>query len=274
VLSELLVERHSGVVVLTLNRPECHNALSLSLMQRLATEVESAAMDSSSRVLVIRGAGPSFSAGYDVAGGGTYGARTIHEDARYIRQLGSHWERIWKSPLPVIAQVHGNCLAGGTDLAQHCDLVVVADDAVIGFPAVRSMGVALTQMWLYNVGPQWAKRMLLTGDKMTGRLAAQIGFAFKSVPADRLEQEVMGLAGRLAAVDRELLIGNKAVVNYGLELMGRGALQDMAAIHDAMGHKAAAATHFSEQARELGLREALRERDRPFAPDNPLDIDQ
>jgi len=273
-VNEVLVVKNSGIVVLTLNRPECHNALSLSLIERLATEVESAAADSTSRVVVIRGAGPSFSAGYDVAGGGTYGSRTIHEDARHLRYLGSQWERIWNNPLPVVAQVHGNCLAGGTDLAQHCDLVVVADDAVIGFPAVRTMGVALTQMWLYNVGPQWAKRLLLTGDKMTGRMAAQIGFAFKSVPADRLEEEVMGLAGRLAAVDREMLIGNKAVVNSGLDLMGRRVLQDMAAIRDAMGHQTASATRFGERARELGLREALRERDRPFAPDDPLDIDE
>jgi enoyl-CoA hydratase len=174
----------------------------------------------------------------------------------------------------VIAQVHGYCLAGATDLVGHCDLVVVADDATIGFPAVRSMGVALTQMWLYNVGPQWAKRLLLTGDTMTGRFAAQIGFALTSVPATELDHEVRVLARRMSLVEREMLIGNKYVINHGLDLMGRVALQEMAALQDAMAHRSAPAIAFAEQTRAEGLRAALRNRDAPFGDDQPLEVSE
>ena len=272
-VDELLVEREGRVLRLTLNRPAVHNAISIDLAERLASEIESASEDEDAdiRVVVIRGAGKSFCAGYDV-GGGQYGSRELGPNARHLRRLTRRWERIFRAPLPVIAQVHGHCLAGGTDLAQHCDLVVVADDATIGFPAVRSMGVSLTQMWLYNVGPQWAKRLLLTGDSITGRLAAQIGFALTSVPADELSDEVDRLARRIALVGREMLIGNKYVINHGLDLMGRAALQDMAAVQDAMAHRSPPAADFAEQARTDGLRAALRARDEPFGDDGPLDV--
>jgi enoyl-CoA hydratase len=278
---ELLVERDGRILWLTLNRPEVHNAISIDLAERLASEIESASEDHSSdgstgedddiRVVVIRGAGRSFCAGYDV-GGGQYGSRGLGPDARHLRRLSLRWDRVFRAPLPVIAQVHGHCLAGGTDLAQHCDLVVVADDATIGFPAVRSMGVSLTQMWLYNVGPQWAKRLLLTGDSITGRLAAQIGFALTSVPADELAGEVERLARRIALVGREMLIGNKYVINHGLDLMGRTALQEMAAVQDAMAHRSPPAAEFAARARTDGLRAALRARDEPFGDDGPLEV--
>lgn len=277
VADQLLVERDERVLWLTLNRPSVHNAISVDLAERLACEVESASEDDSAdehadiRVVVIRGAGKSFCAGYDV-GGGQYGSRDLGPNARHLRRLTRRWDRIFRAPLPVIAQVHGYCLAGGTDLAQHCDLVVVADDATIGFPAVRSMGVSLTQMWLYNVGPQWAKRLLLTGDSITGRLAAQIGFALTSVPADELAVEVDRLARRIALVEREMLVGNKYVINHGLDLMGRVALQDMAALRDAMAHGSAPAAAFAERARTDGLRAALRARDEPFGDDGPLEV--
>lgn len=282
---ELLVERDGRILWLTLNRPEVHNAITIDLAERLASEIEAASRDGSAddpenrstdgdaevRVVVIRGAGRSFCAGYDV-GGGQYGSRELGPNARHLRRLTQRWDRIFRAPLPVIAQVHGHCLAGGTDLAQHCDLVVVADDATIGFPAVRSMGVSLTQMWLYNVGPQWAKRLLLTGDSITGRLAAQIGFALTSVPADELAGEVERLARRIALVGREMLIGNKYVINHGLDLMGRTALQEMAAVQDAMAHRSPPAVEFAARARDDGLRAALRARDEPFGDDGPLDV--
>jgi enoyl-CoA hydratase len=257
------------VLVLTLDRPEVHNAISVELGEAIAAAVEAAGEDPALRAVVIRGSGPSFSAGYALTGG-DYGTRTYEESVEHLRAISRRWERVLASPLPVIAQVHGHCLAGGTDLALHCDLVVVADDARIGFPAVRSMGVALTQMWLYNLGPQWAKRLLLTGDTMTGRMAAEIGFALAAVPAADLEAETMRLAHRIALVEREMLIGNKRVINRGLDLMGREALQDYAAEQDALAHGTPPATAFAAKARTEGLKAALRERDEPFG-DEPLD---
>jgi enoyl-CoA hydratase len=165
---------------------------------------------------------------------------------------------------PVIAQVHGYCLAGGTDLATLCDMLICADDARFGFPPGRDLGVLPTQMWLYHVGPQWAKRLLMTGDSVSGVEAAQIGLALKSVPAELLAAEVDGLARRLALVDRELLAANKRAVNLGLELMGARTMQRLAVEIDARGHLAESAAAFRRTAAEEGLREALRRRDAPF----------
>lgn len=259
----LVVEQHDRVRVVTLNRPTTHNAISFEMAHDIAEIVERAGADEQIRAVVIRGAGDSFSAGYDL-GSGSYGSRSLDENAQHLRQLSKQWERVYRCAIPVIAQVHGYCLAGGTDLAGHCDITVVADDATIGFPAVRSMGVALTQMWLYNVGPQWAKRLLLTGDTMTGVLAARIGFALVSVPVGELEEEVMTLAGRIALVEREMLVGNKYVINHGLDLMGREHLQDVAAEQDALAHETPPARAFVAKIGSDGLRAALRARDEPF----------
>ncbi len=178
--------------------------------------------------------------------------------------LGSGWGRIWDCPIPVIAQVHGNCLAGGTDLALHCDVVVAADDARIGFPPVRSMGVPPTNMWIYNLGPQLTKLLLLTGDTVSGLEAKDIGLVVATAPANELDQVVLDLASRMALIGRDLLIGNKRVVNMGVELMGRSQLQKFAAMSDAVGHRAPEAAAFSARIREIGLRQAVRERDDAF----------
>src|SRR5690606_38077618 len=130
---------------------------------------------------------------------------------------------------PVIAKVHGHCVAGGTDLALYCDMVIAADDARIGFPATRAMGSPPNHMWFYNVGPQWAKRLLLSGDVVSGADAARIGLVVASAPATQLEAEVSTLAGRLATIDPELLATNKRIVNLALELAGAGTLSRLAA---------------------------------------------
>src|SRR5262249_57981006 len=121
---------------------------------------------------------------------------------------------------PSICQVHGFCLAGGTDIALLCDMVIAADDATFGFPPARNLGALQNNMWLYNVGPQWAKRLTLTGDTVTGAEAAKIGLVLKAVPAALLEGEVEGLLDRLALIDPDLLAANKRIINIGLELMG------------------------------------------------------
>ena len=195
------------------------------------------------RVVIIRSSGRSFSSGYgyvaeDVEEGDFAQDGSIEDDVTAMIGLGSGWGRIWDCPIPVIAQVHGNCLAGGTDLALHCDVVVAAEDARIGFPPVRSMGVPPTNMWIYNVGPQWTKRLLLTGDTVSGLEAKDIGLVVATAPADELDQVVLDLASRMALIGRDLLIGNKRVVNMGVELMGRSQLQKFAAMSDAIGHRA------------------------------------
>jgi enoyl-CoA hydratase len=179
-------------------------------------------------------------------------------------ELGSGWARVWHCAVPVIAQVHGNCLAGGTDLALHCDIVVAAEDARIGFPPVRSMGVPPTNMWLYHLGPQWTKRLLFTGDTLSGTEAASVGLVQAAVDSSELDGYTMALASRIALVGRDLLAANKRVVNYGIDLMGRAELQRFAALNDAVAHRSPDARAFTARAAEVGLKQAVRERDEAF----------
>jgi enoyl-CoA hydratase len=188
----------------------------------------------------------------------------IEGDVSAMLALATNWSKVWDCPIPVIAQVQGNCLAGGTDLALHCDLVVAAEDARLGFPPVRSMGVPPTNMWLYHLGPQWTKRLLFTGDTLSGSEAKQIGLVVATAAAGSLDQVVLDLAQRIALIGRDLLVANKRVVNMGVELMGRSQLQRFAAINDAIGHRAPEAMAFNERIGEVGLREAVRERDATF----------
>jgi enoyl-CoA hydratase len=171
---------------------------------------------------------------------------------------------LWEMHKPSIAQVHGHCLAGGTDLALYCDIVIAADDANIGFPPLRNMGSPPNHLWLYNCGPQWTKRLLLTGDSVSGEDAAKIGFAMKSVPPEFLESEVESLADRFALIDTALLAANKRIVNLGMELMGSQTLQRLAAENDAKAHTARAARQVFKDFAAKGVKQTITERDAPF----------
>lgn len=275
----LLLEQLDRVVRVTLNRPERRNAISRTMRGEIADVVEACAQDSSVHVVVIRGAGKAFCAGYDVAGAGGDSAHggasvqvSVPRRAVETINMARGWSRIWNAPVPVIAQIHGHCLAGGTDLALHCDLVITAEDATIGFPALRMGGTPPANMWLYNVGPQWAKRLLFTGDTFTGRLAEKIGFALEAVPAAELDARVMALANRIAAMGRDIVAINKHVLNVGLDLMGRAALQDVAAPLDSVANQAPEMAAFTLRVQEVGLAAAFKERDVPFAQGVPLDV--
>ncbi len=265
----ILTERIGKVERITLNRPEKRNAMSFTLQRELVAAVHAAEYDKDVRCIVIRGAGSSFCAGYDLGGsidelpyGG--GPLSVEEDVDLCMSFGEKWGQLWNCRVPVIAQVHGYCVAGGTDLALHCDMVIAADDALFGFPPVRSQGGPPTHMWLYNAGPQWSKRILLTGDKIPGTKAAEIGLVLESVPADELDDHVMALATRISYIGHDLLAHNKRIVNLGVELMGRSTMQTLAAIHDVLGHNAPEAAEFGARLRSEGVRAAVAERDAPF----------
>jgi enoyl-CoA hydratase len=273
----LLVEQIGRVLRITLNRPERRNALSHALQAELIQVVEAAAEDASVHAVIIRGAGKSFCSGYDLLSSGeteSGGAPQASLPRRAVATLAiaRGWSRIWNAPIAVIAQIHGHCLAGGTDLALHCDLVVAAEDAVIGFPALRMGGTPPTNMWLYHVGTQWAKRLLYTGDTFTGRMAEKIGFALEAVPAETLDDHVLALATRIAAMGRDIVAINKHVLNRGVDLMGRALLQDIAAPMDAIANQAPEMEAFQKRVQEIGLAAAFKERDAPFAEGVPLDV--
>ncbi|HEY6426323.1 MAG TPA: crotonase/enoyl-CoA hydratase family protein [Acidimicrobiales bacterium] len=265
------VEELGRVRRVTLDRPEQHNPLTPRCIREILHAIELFEADADARVIVIRGSGRSFSSGYgfiaeDTDPGDFAGRDVLEGDVSAMLSLAAGWSRVWDGALPVIAQVHGNCLAGGTDLALHCDLVVAAEDARIGFPPVRSLGVPPTNMWLYHVGPQWAKRLLLTGDTITGAQARDIGLVIATTPAEGLDDAVLDLANRIALIGRDLLVANKRVVNMGVELMGRAQLQKFAALNDAIGHRAPEALAFTARIGEVGLRQATRDRDAAFDP--------
>jgi enoyl-CoA hydratase len=268
----VLVESIGAVRRLTLNRPERHNPLTGRCIRELLEAVADVERDQSVRAVVIRGSGRSFSSGYgvlpeDIQPDEPQAPGGIEGDVASMIELGTGWARVWHCAVPVIAQVHGNCLAGGTDLALHCDIVVAATDARIGFPPVRSMGVPPTNMWLYHVGPQWTKRLLFTGDSLSGTEAASVGLVQAAVPAADLDGYTLALAERIALVGRDLLAANKRVINHGIDLMGRAELQRFAALNDAVAHRSRDARAFTARAADVGLREAVRERDRPFESD-------
>lgn len=269
----ILYEVESGRARITLNRPEKRNAMNRTLLQELHDALWEADNNTEVHSVILRGAGPSFCSGYDLSGfssgrnsadSSQRGASTFDDDAWQLERSQRLRMVLFDMHKPSIAQVHGYCLAGGTDIALLCDMVIAADDAIFGFPPARDLGALPNNMWLYNVGPQWAKRLTMTGDTVTGAEAAQIGLVLKSVPADLLEAEVEGLADRLALIDSELLAANKRIINLGLELMGARTLQRLAAENDARGHQAPSARQFVRTVQEKGLREAFRERDQAF----------
>jgi enoyl-CoA hydratase len=272
----LLYEIESGRARITLNRPEKRNALSFQLQEELHEALWEADNDTEVHAVILRGAGRSFCAGYDLAPargtgpppgepGRTYrGFRGFEDDAWQLERQQRLRMALFDMHKPVVAQVHGHCLAGGTDIALLCDMIIAAENAVFGFPPARDLGALPNNMWLYNLGPQWAKRLTLTGDTVTGTEAAQIGLALKAVPEELLEAEVEGLMDRFAKIDVELLTANKRIVNLGLELMGARTLQRLAAENDARGHQTPSARGFTKLAVEKGLKQAVQERDAKF----------
>ncbi len=275
----ILYEVDRGRARITLNRPEKLNALSFELQTELNAALWEADNDNNVHAVILRGNGRAFSAGYDLTpmanrrpqspGDDQYtavyrGGRTFDDDAWQLERAQRLRMAIFDMHKPVVAQVHGYCLAGGTDLAFLCDIVIAADDATIGFPPARAMGSLPNQMWVYHCGPQWAKRLFLTGDTVTGAEAAQIGLVLKSVPANYLEQEVEGLVDRMAMIDTELLSANKRIVNVALELMGARTMQRFGAENDARAHLAPSVREFGRLAGEQGLKAALHWRDAKF----------
>jgi len=278
----ILYEKEGGKARITLNRPEKLNALSMKLQRELNQALWEADNDQQVHVIILRAAGRAFCAGYDLtpmqspqspppktAGDEAYtnvyrGMSSLDDDIWQLERQQRERMALWDIHKPVIAQIHGYCLAGGTDLALLCDLVIVADDAVIGFPPVRAMGSPPAHMWTYLVGPQWAKYFLLTGDSVDGRKAAEIGLALKSVPASELEAEVEAIASKMEKIDVELLSPNKRIVNVALELMGARTMQRLAAENDGRAHQAPAVREFGRLAMTQGLKAALEWRDSKF----------
>jgi enoyl-CoA hydratase len=275
-LSTISFEVRGRIAYITFNRPEKRNAQNMTALTELNHALLEADDRKDVRVIVLAGNGKDFCAGADLGTGlasgdarpfdpEDYRGRSSYDDDAWGIERSSELRLIFHTiHKPVIAKIHGNCLAVGTDIALACDMLIAADDARIGFPATRAIGCPANHMWLYHVGPQWAKRMLMTGDSLLGKDAERIGLVLKSVPRERLDEEVDKLANRVALIDAEMLTAHKRIVNIGLDLMGRDTLQRFAAENNARAHLSPAYSHFLTAVKEQGIKAALNERDGPF----------
>src|SRR3954465_11193142 len=207
---------------ITLNRPEKRNALNHPLRGAILNSLREADADPDVRVMIVRGAGKCFSAGYEL-GGGNAGQEmpyyTPGGDGQWPRHVTEGWMSIWDLQKPVIAQVHGYCLAGGSELATGCDLVYVAEDAQIGYPAVR-FGVPDMHFHAWFLGMRKAMEMMITGKSISGVEAVEYGWANAAYPADELDERVLEVAHRIALIPIELVQMNKRVVHHQMDIMG------------------------------------------------------
>jgi len=262
----LVDEPRPGVRRITMNRPEKRNALNHALRGQLLFALTEGDADPDVRVQIVRGAGKCFSAGYEL-GGGNEGQElpfyTAGGDGHWPRHVTTGWMGIWDLAKPVIAQVHGFCLAGGSELATGCDLVYAAEDAQIGYPAVR-FGVPDMHFHAWLVGMRMAMEMMLTGDSISGTEAAELGWATRAVPLEQLEGKVLEMAERIAQLPPDLVQLNKRVVHRQMEIMGfRTALRAGTELC-ALGTHQKSMHEFMARVRKEGLTSALSQRDKPF----------
>ncbi len=252
---------------ITLNRPEKRNALNHALRGAIVTALREADADPDIRVMILRGAGKCFSAGYEL-GDGNAGQEfpwyTPGGDGHWPRHVTQGWMGIWELGKPVIAQVHGYCLAGGSELATCCDLVYVSDDTQMGYPAVR-FGVPDNHFHAWFVGMRKAMEMMLTGDSINGEECVNLGWANDCFPADELEDRVLEVANRIKNVPADLVQLNKRVVHRQMEVMGLHTGIRLGSELCALGTHQKSMHEFMAQARSGGLRSALQDRDEPFS---------
>ena len=251
---------------ITLNRPEKRNALNHALRGGILQALQEADQDPEILVMIVRGAGKCFSSGYDL-GSGNEGQElpwfTPGGEGHWPRHVTQGWMSIWELSKPVIAQVHGYCLAGGSELATCCDLVYMADDAQMGYPAVR-FGVPDNHFHAWFVGMRKAMEMMVTGDSISGVEAARLGWANASFPEQDLEQQVLGVAQRIATVPPDLVQLNKRVVHRQMEIMGLHTGIRAGAELCALGMHQKSMHEFLAQTQKQGLTGALQGRDQPF----------
>ncbi len=275
--STLTYEVADRVATITLNRPDRLNAINDEMPGEIRRAVETANRDDDVHVVVITGAGRAFCAGYDLK---EY-AET--KDSPYNQEMP--WDpmvdfdrmhtntrdfmSLWRSHKPTIAKVRGFAVAGGSDIALCCDLIVMADDARIGYPPARVWGCPTTAMWIYRVGAEKAKRMLFTGDLINGAEAREMGLVVDAVPEHLLDETVQQLADQIKGVPRNQLMMQKLMVNQAFDNMGLDSTQMLATLFDGIARHSPEGLWFKERAEEVGFQQAVAERDsgKPIAED-------
>jgi enoyl-CoA hydratase len=266
----VLYETDERVVTLTLNRPTRLNTIVPQLIEELNAALDAAQADPDVRVIRLRGAGRSFCAGYDIEWGAEVMQQVDTEgpwdpilDYQTMSRYVDTYMRLWRSPKPVIAQVHGFCVGGGTDFALCSDLIVCAEDCRIGYPPARVWGSPTTAMWIYRLGLERSKRLLLTGDPLDGRTAVEWGLASQAVPEPELDKAALALAKRVALLPSNQLQMMKLLVNQAYEQMGLSVTQLIGTLLDGSARHTPEGTEFTKKAIE-DLGRTITERDAPF----------
>lgn len=266
----VILEKDGRIGRIFLNRPEVMNAIHDDLPKDLADCIEAANDDDDIHVIVLSGKGEAFCAGYDL----TYyaegnGANNVTQempwdpmqDYKFMKRNTECFMKIWRSYKPVIAKVHGFAVAGGSDIALCSDMIIMAEDAQIGYMPVRVWGCPTTAMWVYRLGAQKAKRMLFTGDKISGVEAAEMGLALEAVPADKLDARVDELAHRISTVPKNQLMMQKLMINQAYENMGLENTQMIATVFDGITRHSPEGLNFKARSEEMGWKQSVRERD-------------
>ena len=268
----LIYESRDRIARITLNRPERLNAIDERMPREIRLAVERANADDSVHVIVLGGAGRAFCAGYDLKkfaerpGGQSVASKQTDPwdpmiDYRMMKANTDDFFSLWRSYKPTICRIQGYAVAGGSDIALCCDLVVMEESARIGYPPSRVWGCPTTAMWVFRLGAEKAKRMLLTGDLVDGRTAKAMGLVHEAVPASELDATVDRLAARMAGVPRNQLMMQKLMINQAYENMGLATTQMFATIFDGITRHSPEGMWFKGYAEEKGFHEAVRWRD-------------
>jgi len=272
----ILYSTSGPVATITLNRPDSLNTIVPPMPDEVEAAVGEATRDSGVKVIVLRGAGRSFCAGYDFGGGFEHWNEYLATDGEWdpgkdfamatAPELSptQKFMSIWRTPKPVIAQIHGYCVGGGSDFALCADLIVASEDAVIGTPYSRMWGSYLSGMWIYRLGLARTKFHSLTGRPLSGSEAAEVELINQAVPFAELESTVAGLAADLARIPSSQLAAMKLVVNQAYENMGLASTQTLGPILDGLMRNTPDALEFIDKAESGGVGEVIRERDGHF----------
>lgn len=266
----LIYETAGRIARISLNRPERLNAIDERMPGEIRAAVERANADDGIHVIVLQGAGRGFCSGYDLkafaeAKGENPGVQSMPWDPmvdyRFMKQCTDDFFSLWRSYKPVICKVHGHAVAGGSDIALCADIVVMAEDARIGYPPARVWGCPTTAMWVFRIGAEKAKRMLLTGDLVDGRSAKAMGLVYDAVPAAELDAAVDALASRMAGVPKNQLMMQKLMINQAYENMGLASTQMIATLFDGITRHSPEGMWFKAYSEAHGFHEAVRLRD-------------
>ena len=266
----VLYEKKGRVAYIILNRPDRLNAINDEMPPEIERAVQRADNDPGVHVMILEGAGKAFCSGYDLSEYGEKNSTSTViqdmpwdpiQDYQFMWRNTQHFMALWRAMKPVICKVHGFAIAGGSDIALCADITIMADDAEIGYMPTRVWGTPTTAMWVQRLGPERAKRMLFTGDKINGVEAENIGLVLKSVPKIRLNAEVELLAQRMATVPINQLAMQKMLVNQAMETSGLMQTQKMATLFDGISRHSPEGIAFKERVEKVGWKQAVGERD-------------